>query len=194
MLYLVRHGRTAANAEGRLQGSLDLPLDEVGERQAAAMADHVRSLSMGIDEVWCSSSLRARQTASHYGLEPTIDDRWIEVNFGIYEGLPIAEMPREVWTSWRDDFDFSPEGGESFGAVGVRVREACADLYARAAERDIVVVSHMTPIKTAVAWALDTTQEIFFHTHLSHAALCRIGVGNFGPTLHSFNETIPVTS
>ncbi|HUF98498.1 MAG TPA: histidine phosphatase family protein [Ilumatobacter sp.] len=192
MLYLVRHGRTAANAEGRFQGRLDLPLDEVGERQAAAMAEHVRSISVGIDEVWCSSSLRARQTASYYGVEPTIDDRWLEVNFGIYEGLPVADMPRSVWTSWRDDVDFAPEGGESFGSVEGRVRAACADLFARAEDCDIVVVSHMTPIKTAVSWALDTTLAIFFHTQLSQAALCRIGVGRFGPTLHSFNETIPI--
>ncbi len=193
MLYLVRHGRTAANAEGRLQGRLDLPLDEVGEQQAAAMASYVRSISAGIDEVWCSSTLRATQTAAHYGLEPTVDDRWIEVNFGIYEGLPIDDLPASVRTSWRFDVDFAPEGGESFGSVAARVKAACDDLLARSADRDIVVVSHMTPIKTAVAWALETPLDIMFHTQLSHGALCRIGVGAYGATLHSFNETIPIS-
>lgn len=192
MLYLVRHGRTAANAQNRFQGRLDLPLDEVGERQAAAMADYVRSLSAGIDEVWCSSTLRATQTAAHYGVEPTIDDRWIEVNFGIYEGRPIGELPQSVWDSWREDEHFAPEGGESFGSVAARVKAACDEILARSADHDIVVVSHMTPIKTAVAWALDTPLDIMFHTQLSHGALCRIGLGAHGALLHSFNETLPL--
>ncbi len=192
MLYLVRHGRTAANAQNRVQGLLDLELDDVGERQAAAMAAYVRSVSAGIDEVWCSSTMRATQTAAHYGVEPTVDDRWIEMSFGIYEGRPIGEVPPSVWTSWRDDPDFAPEGGESFRSVAARVTEACDEILARSAERDIVVVSHMAPIKTAVAWALDTPLDILFHTQLSQGALCRIGVGAYGPTLHSFNETLPL--
>jgi alpha-ribazole phosphatase len=194
VLYLVRHGRTPANAEGRLQGRLDQSLDEVGQQQAAAMAAHIRSISTGIDEVWCSSTLRATQTAAHYGVAPTIDDRWIEVDFGIYDGLPIREMPQSVWTSWREDSDYAPEGGESFGSVAERVKDACTELLARSADRDIVVVSHMMPIKAAVAWALETPLGILFHTQLSHGALCRIGVGAYGPTLHSFNETIPLRS
>ena len=192
MLYLVRHGRTQANAQGRLQGRLDQPLDDVGQRQAAAMAAHVRSVSPAIDEVWCSSTLRASQTAAHYGVASIVDDRWIEVDFGIYDGRPIREMPNSVWTSWREDADYAPEGGESFGSVAARVREACGELLARSVDRDIVVVSHLMPIKTAVAWALETPIDIMFHTQLSQGALCRIGVGAFGPTLHSFNETIPL--
>lgn len=192
MLYLVRHGRTAANAQHRLQGRLDLPLDEVGEQQAAAMAAHIRSVSVGIDEVWCSSTMRATQTAAHYGVAPTVDDRWIEVDFGIYDGLPLRDLPESVWASWREDSDYAPEGGESFSSVAARVKAACDEVLARSADRDIVVVSHVTPIKTAVAWVLETPLDIMFRTQLSHGALCRIGVGAFGATLHSFNETIPL--
>jgi alpha-ribazole phosphatase len=192
VLYLVRHGRTPANAEGRLQGRLDQPLDDVGELQAAAMAAHVRSVSAGIDEVWCSSALRATETAAHFGLAVTVDDRWTEIDFGIYDGLPIRDMPRSVWTSWHDDAEYAPEGGESLGSVAARVSDACSKLLARAADRDIVVVSHMMPIKTAVAWALGAPPDIMFRSHLAQGALCRIGVGAFGPTLYSFNETIPL--
>lgn len=192
MLYLVRHGRTAGNADGLLQGRLDLPLDETGERQAEAMAAHVRSITVGVDEVWCSSLLRATQTAALYGVEPMIDDRWIEINFGMYEGARMTEMPGAVWDAWREDPDFAPEGAETFGAVAARVRPACEELIGRAVDRDIVVVSHMMPIKTAAAWALDSTLDIIFRSHLSQGSLCRISAGNYGPTLYSFNETIPL--
>jgi broad specificity phosphatase PhoE len=93
-----------------------------------------------------------------------------------------------VWESWRTDADFAPEGGECFGALDVRVREACTDLEGRMAGEDIVVVSHVSPIKAAVAWALDTTLEIMFHCHLAQASVCRVTMGSFGPLLHTFNE------
>ena len=82
MLSIVRHARTEANAGGRLQGTLDLPLDEVGLAQAAALP----SLVGDIDRLICSPLLRARQTASVFGMEPDIDDRWREVNYGPLEG------------------------------------------------------------------------------------------------------------
>ena len=78
--------------------------------------------------------------------------------------------------------------GESFGSLDERVRSACGDLTDRISDHDIVVVSHVSPIKAAVAWALGVTMEIMFHCHLSQASLCRIDVGRFGPVLHSFNE------
>ena len=65
------------------------------------------------------------------------------------------------------------------------------DLGDRIHQRNIVVVSHVSPIKAAVAWALGVTMEIMFHCHLAQASLCRIDRGRFGPVLHSFNEQAP---
>jgi broad specificity phosphatase PhoE len=183
-LYLVRHGRTAANAQGLLQGRLDPPLDAIGHRQAEAIASRVGD----VDEVISSSLLRARETAEYFGREVTIDDRWIELAYGEYEGVPAGEVPPEVWQSWRTNAMFATKGGESFGALDARVRSACGELVARMGGRNIVVVSHVSPIKAAVAWALNATMDIMFHCHLSQASLCRIDVGKFGPLLHSFNE------
>ena len=97
-------------------------------------------------------------------------------------------MPPDVWQSWRENAAFRTRGGESFGDLDARVRTACEELRERIHEHDIVVVSHVSPIKAAVAWALGVTMEIMFHCHLSQASLCRIDVGRFGPLLHSFNE------
>lgn len=195
MLYLVRHGRTQANAEGRLQGRIDPPLDEVGHRQAAAMADLVRSLTAdfgGIDEVIASPLERAQQTASYFGSPVVIDDRWMEIHYGSFEGKPMSEVPPEAWQRWYDDPDFAVEGGESFGALGERVRGALDELRIRAQSSNIVIVSHVSPIKTAVAWTLGTDQRVMFRCHLSYASLCRVGFAQFGPVLHSFNLTAAV--
>ena len=184
MLYLVRHGRTDANASGLLQGRLDPPLDELGHRQAASVAKRIGP----VDEVYASSLLRAQDTARYFSDEVVTDDRWIEVAYGEYEGVPVGEVPPDVWQSWRSNREFATRGGESFGALDARVREACEDLAGRLSGRNIVVVSHVSPIKSAVSWALNATMEIMFHCHLSQASLCRIDIGKFGPLLYSFNE------
>ena len=184
MLYLVRHGRTAANASGLLQGRLDPPLDEIGRKQALAIA----SLVGPVDAVIASSLVRAQETAECFGLPVETDDRWIELSYGEYEGVPAANVPDEVWHRWRTDGAFATEGGECFDALDSRVRAACEELTDRIAREDVVVVSHVSPIKAAVAWTLDTSLEIMFHCHLSHASVCRVGIGKFGPILHTFNE------
>ena len=187
MLYLVRHGRTDANKQGLLQGRLDPALDEVGERQATAIAAIVGH----VDEVIASPLVRAQQTAAYFGHQVHTDERWIEIAYGEYEGVPAGEVPPDVWQAWRTNHEFRTRGGESFGDLDVRVRSACEELRDRIADHDIVVVSHVSPIKAAVAWALGVTMEIMFHCHLSQASLCRIDVGRFGPVLHSFNEHAP---
>ena len=87
---------------------------------------------------------------------------------------------------------YATKGGESFGALDARVRSACEELGPRMSGTDIVVVSHVSPIKAAVAWAMNATMEIMFHCHLSQASLCRVDMGRFGPLLHTFNEQAKV--
>lgn len=185
MLILVRHGRTAYNAAGRLQGRVDEPLDDVGMEQAIAVAARVGP----VDELVSSPLLRATQTASAFGVPFTIDERWIELSYGIYEGVPHADVPSEAWQRWRDDPSFVPEGGESLATLDERVRGACDDLAERARDRSLAVVSHVSPIKSAVGWALGAGIEISWRSHLSHASICRIDIRRNGPVLHTFNET-----
>jgi broad specificity phosphatase PhoE len=108
--------------------------------------------------------------------------------YGEFEGVPADEVPPEVWQSWRTNSMYATKGGESFGALDARVRAACDELAGRISGTNIVVVSHVSPIKAAVAWAMNATMEIMFHCHLSQASLCRVDMGRFGPLLHTFNE------
>ena len=184
MLYLVRHGRTDANARGLLQGRLDPSLDEVGRAQARAIAGMIGQ----VDEVFASPLVRARETAEHFDRPVTLDARWLELAYGVLEGTPAADVAGEIWQQWRDDPDFATPGGESFGSLNARVREACGELIGRIEERRVVVVSHVSPIKAAVAWALNAPLDIMFHCHLAQASVCQVSIGKFGPILHSFNE------
>jgi alpha-ribazole phosphatase len=186
MLILVRHGRTGHNASRRLLGRLDLPLDELGERQAAALG--ASPLFSEVSRVISSPLRRARSTAEALGYPVEVDPRWIEVDYGIYDGLPLGEVPSSLWDSWQHDQEWTPEGGESMGTMGRRVRSACDDLWAEAASRDIAVVTHVSPIKAAVGWALGVDVGTGVRLFVDTASVCRIGPGRFGPALHSFNE------
>ena len=183
VLYLVRHGRTEANAGGRLQGRIDLPIDEVGRAQAAAITSVVTS----VDRLICSPSLRARQTAAVFGIEPEIDERWLEMDYGAYDGLPMVDVPRDEWARWISDQDFQPPGGESLRQMGERIYGACEALVDDARTRDVVVVTHATPIKAAMAWALGVDVGITWRSHVDQASVTKILIRERGPALNVFN-------
>lgn len=190
MLILVRHGRTAANADGLLQGRLDQHLDAVGRAQALAVAAMIGD----VDDVISSPLLRALETAEAFSRQVTVDERWIELSYGRFEGQPYTGVASDVWARWFEDPSFVPEGGESLVALDERVGGALAEVLVQAAERNIVVVTHVSPIKAAVARVVGGSYDFAFRSHLSHAAVCRIQMRSFGPVLFSFNETAATSS
>jgi broad specificity phosphatase PhoE len=184
VLILVRHGQTQVNAEGRLLGRADPPLTELGRRQADAVAAALLTPARVV-----SSPLgRARETAARLGVDVEIDERWIEVDYGELEGVPLGEVDPRTWATWRADPSWAPPGGESLTSVGRRVAEACEELAVMAAEQDVVVVSHVSPIKAAAAWALGVGDEIAWRMFLDVAAVSRIGISDRGPSLRSWND------
>ncbi len=166
---------------------MDVPLDEVGRRQARALSD-VAALRAA-SRVVSSPLQRALDTATAIGPPVSVDERWAEIDYGIYDGMELPAAAA-LWEGWDRDLGFQPERGESLTELGRRVRWACDDLWAEASERDVVVVSHVSPIKAAVAWALGVGDEICWRTFLDTASITVIGPGRRGqPTLRSFNET-----
>ncbi|HAM02733.1 MAG TPA: histidine phosphatase family protein [Acidimicrobiaceae bacterium] len=192
MLVLVRHGETEANAARLLLGRAQSPLTERGVAQAKALS----RLLGPVARVVSSPLARARDSAAALGLDVPveIDDRWIEVDYGEYDGQPLGSVPAEVWRRWRADPGFRPAGGESLADMGARVRAACDELFAAdgAGARgaaDVVVVSHVSPIKAAVAWALGTGDALAWRLYLSTASMTVIGWGSDAPVLHAYNLT-----
>lgn len=185
MLVLVRHGQTEANARGLLLGRGDPPLSELGRRQAAALAPLVPADA----RVVASPLLRTRETAAAFGRPVDVDERWIELDYGTFDGTPVAEVPAVVWREWRADPHFVPAGGESLAALGIRVRAACEELLDEARDHTVVVVSHVSPIKAAIGWTLGAGDDAGWHMFVQVASIARVAIGPWGPSLHSFNET-----
>ncbi len=185
MLILARHGRTATNATGRLLGRADPALDEVGRTQAAAVAAAVGV----VDRVVSSPLARCRETAAMFGRAVDVDDRWIELDYGALDGALLGDVPAEVWSMWRADASFAPPGGESLTDLGTRVRSALDDLATDAASATVVVVTHVSPVKAALAWALGVGDEVAWRAYVAPASLTRLRIDERGPTLLSFNDT-----
>ena len=186
VLILVRHGRTGFNAAGRLVGRLDPPLDEVGVIQAAAIGEALK----GVDRIISSPLQRARETAEYIGSPVEVDQRWIEVDYGAYDGVELGTpAATELWERWRVDTAFVPLGGESLVQMGERVAAAMQELVKEAGETDIAVVSHVSPIKAAVSWVLHADAETAWRSHLDQASISRVALTPRGAVLRSFNET-----
>jgi broad specificity phosphatase PhoE len=131
-LLLVRHGETDWNAEGRLQGHSDRPLNEYGRRQARELAE--RFAADGIGAVYASDLARARETAeivaARLGLEVVLDPDLREKNWGNWEGLTADERARV-------EFE-----GESTEEHRERVLRAVRRIVAAHPEERVVVVTH----------------------------------------------------
>ena len=192
---LLRHGQTPMSVQKRYAGRSDIPLTDVGLQQAAAAAK--RLASAGIDVIVASPLLRARQTAGEVaattGVPVVTDDGFRETDFGAWEGLTFAEV-RERWpaevSAWLADPAVPPPDGESFAEVSERVTGALQRVLADRAGQTVLIVSHVTPIKTLVTTALLAPPAALYRMHLDVAALCEIDWYADGPAvLRSFNDT-----
>lgn len=186
MLIIVRHGRTEANASGLLLGRrLDPGLDELGQRQAMALREVVGGAARAV----CSPLRRTRETAAALGLPVEIDERWVEIDYGTLDGTPLAEVPAASWAEWRADPELPFGGAESIASVGRRVRSAVEDLVEESRTRDVVVVTHVSPIKAVTAWALGVGDEVIWRLWCAPASVTTIGTAGPLPSLRSYNVT-----
>jgi broad specificity phosphatase PhoE len=192
---LLRHGQTPMSVQKRYAGRSDVPLTDTGIRQALAAAK--RLAGVGIDVIVTSPLLRAARTAQEVaavtGAPVVTDEGFRETDFGAWEGLTFAEV-RERWpaevTTWLADPEVAPPGGESFADVSTRVTDALHRVLTGRDRQTVLIVSHVTPIKTLVASALLAPPPALYRMHLDVAALCEIDWYADGPAvLRSFNDT-----
>lgn len=188
-ILLVRHGRTAANASGLLLGRTDVPLDDLGRSQAAALGEEVRSGRFGpVVAVISSPLVRALETASAISDDIVVDDRLIELDYGEFDGVPLADVPGSVWSRWRDDPHFEPPGGESLATLESRVCSICDECFDAPEGGTVVFVSHVSPIKAAVSWSLGAGPAVSWRTHLDNASISQIERRAGQPVLRTFND------
>ena len=147
-LYLIRHGETDSNKSYRFQGQTDIELNAKGKAQAQLLAEHFKDIKL--DKIYCSSLLRARQTAEPmaqtHGLAVETVDDIKEIAFGEWEGMTFDEI-NSKWPGEIDAFFKNPAlchvpGGENFTAVAARVEPFFKRCLAEMDDKDIAIVSH----------------------------------------------------
>lgn len=191
MIVLVRHGETDANRSGLLLGRADPPLNARGRQQAAAVA---QAFGSEIPSAVLTSPLaRALETAEAIaaatGAPVTVDDRLTELDYGDWDQRRVADIPAELAAQWRADVHFAPPGGESLADLRDRVAPLGVELQADASATVPIIVSHVSPIKALILWALDLGDEYAWRLRLDVASISRVTLGPGPAVLNTFNET-----
>ncbi|MFD8924965.1 bifunctional RNase H/acid phosphatase [Streptomyces mirabilis] len=196
---LLRHGETPLTPQKRFSGSggTDPSLSDVGREQAERVAAALAARGT-VQAIVASPLTRTRQTAAavaaRLGLDVAIEDGLRETDFGAWEGLTFAEVqeryPEDLKT-WLASPKAEPTGGgESFAATARRVATTRDKLIASYAGRTVLLVSHVTPIKSLVRLAIGAPPESLYRMELSAASLSAVAYYADGnASLRLFNDT-----
>ncbi|MFI6276617.1 bifunctional RNase H/acid phosphatase [Streptomyces sp. NPDC050988] len=201
-LVLLRHGETPLTPQKRFSGSggSDPALSDTGRHQADRVATALADRGT-VQEVISSPLARCRETAeivaARLRLDVRIEDGLRETDFGAWEGLTFAEVHERYpddMGAWLSSPDAEPTGGgESFEAVAHRVAAARDKLLAAHTGRTVLLVSHVTPIKTLVRLALGAPPEALFRMELSAASLSVVAYYADGnASVRLLNDTSPL--
>jgi broad specificity phosphatase PhoE len=194
-LLLIRHGQSVWNSQGRLQGQIDIELDDVGLQQTQRLAD--RAKAFDIEAIYSSPLLRASATAQVIGAElclpVTHDNRLMEYQFGVASGLTWDELKvhhPELARRWNEDAWTVPiEGSEGRVNFGARVKAAMDDIIARHPAQQVAVVAHGGTFNVYLAGmlGLDLTRRPPFH--FGNTSLSSVEVKNGVFNVYFLNDT-----
>lgn len=180
-LILVRHGVTDHTTRKVFSGGLassNPPLNEEGRAQVRATGEWLSPMRDRIDALVASPVRRTHESAEILGEilghEVEFEEGIAEMEFGTWDGLTFADVqeqfPDEL-SAWLGNLEHAPGGGESFRTVADRVLAGRDRIVAAYAGQTVLVVSHVTPIKTLVADALGAPLEALFRMELSPASV-----------------------
>jgi ribonuclease H / adenosylcobalamin/alpha-ribazole phosphatase len=178
---LLRHGVTVHTAAKRFSGGLggdNPPLSEEGREQVRLSAEWIRQLAISVDVIVASPVRRTAESAAIagevLGLPVAYEPGFAEMEFGRWDGLSFAEVgeryPDEL-AAWLGHLDVAPSGGESFREVEARVLAGLERLVAEHQGRTVLVVSHVTPIKTLISAALGAPLSAVYQMELAPASV-----------------------
>mgnify|MGYP000153287706 CR=1 FL=1 len=194
-LLLVRHGESIWNREERIQGQADVPLSDLGRRQAEATAAYLAGC--GAAAVYASDLVRAVQTAepiaARLGVGIATDAGLREVHFGEWEGLTLAELrqrdPDGLAAYDRDRVRNRPPGAERLEALEARVGEAMARAIARHAGETLVVVAHGGSLRALLLLLLDLPTTHHFRFITDNCGVSCVEASTLGNRLRYLNDT-----
>ncbi|WP_329299374.1 bifunctional RNase H/acid phosphatase [Streptomyces sp. NBC_00659] len=196
---LLRHGETPLTPQKRFSGSggSDPSLSDVGREQAERVAAALAARGT-IQAIVASPLARTRETAgavaARLGLDVAVEDGLRETDFGAWEGLTFGEVRErhpEDLNAWLASPEAEPTGGgESFAATAHRMAATRDKLIAAYTGRTVLLVTHVTPIKTLVRLALGAPPESLFRMELSAASLSAVAYyGDGNASVRLFNDT-----
>jgi len=180
VLWLVRHGQTDWNLEGRYMGQTDLPLNQNGITQAYQIAPFFDGRP--IAAIYSSDMLRALQTASilseHIGIPIQRDKRLREINQGELEGQPFPviriKYPEFLQARERTPLSARPPGGETIWEVARRVYQAADEITSRHPGKEIIVISHGLSLATLLVHANGESLAVAFNRIPENAQPIRV--------------------
>lgn len=174
--WLVRHGETVWNQEGRLQGSIDIELNENGLLQAGRLAEQLKNVNF--QAIFSSPLKRACKTAeiisAQCKLPVQTDPRLAEISMGLWEGLTVSELrmkyPGQLEKRNADPVHFCPQGGESTFEISIRLRQTVDEISRQYTEEPVLLVSHGLALATLVCMAKGIPFEKVFKQVPDNAA------------------------
>ena len=194
-VYIVRHGETEWNAQGRIQGHTDVSMSERGRQQARALARRLAGISF--DVVFSSDLSRTRETA-----EIILGERKTprhatpllrEYHKGVFEGLTVHEYskryPELYLASLVNDLDFAPTGGESIRQTSARLAAFVAQLRAHHLDDDVLVVGHGGSLRSAIVALMDLPLEANWKFIMGNCALSIFDAYPDNAVMRLYNDT-----
>lgn len=166
-LYVVRHGETDFNVQGRYAGSTDVDINEMGKNQAEIMATSFKDKQ--IDIIITSSMKRALTTASiikEYLVKPiVVSNKFVERNLGVYEGLTRDEVSKKFPKLWNENvlkqFDNTFHKGESVRQVRERVQNGLSYIKNDHRNQNIILVTHGYISREIFGYFYNVSEEEF---------------------------------
>lgn len=188
-IYLVRHGETEWNKEGRYYGHTDIGLTEAGKEQAERVGDSL--IRLKFDAVYCSPLARAIDTARLITKEPLLlDDRLKEQNFGIFEGKTYHDLQMEyadTLKEWNEDYEhFRIPKGESFFDVRTRIDAFVEELWEKNGR--ILIVAHKGTFGHMLASMMKLPLSAYWHFVFEQGTYSKIDLEDGFAILRSINQ------
>ncbi len=180
----MRHGQTAENVQGVLLGHADPPLTDAGREQARRLAAELPRPTLVVS----SPLQRARVTAEAFGEPVRIDERWIELDYGELDGRSPSACRRTCGSAGEPTRPTPRPAASRCSTWASGCAPHARSVSEAAASGTVVVVTHVSPIKAAVAWALEVPDDVAWRMYVEDASVTRIDIEPRGPVVRWFNR------
>lgn len=194
-LLIVRHGETAWNAEGRIQGHSDVALSERGEAQAQELS--LRLKDVKIDAAYSSDLSRASETARRIlakrNVELNLTARLRERYYGVFEGLNVDERqtryPEQFAASLVKDLDFAPDGGENVRQIADRMAPLMDEIISKHLDETVLIVGHGGSLRAGLITLMGFPIEANWRFVMDNCGLSIIDTYSDNAVMRLYNDT-----